>query len=346
MELETRTLRLGLRRPLRTAHGTIAERELLAVTVRAPDGAAGIGEAAPLEPYDGVAFAAVAAEIEACRPMLAAADDPGDPAARAAVLAEIRAACTLPQAAAALDVAVWDLAARRSGVPLAALLDPSPRAGVAVNATLGADAPAAAGAEAAAAAAAGFRCVKVKAGTAEDVARVLAVRAAAGPDVAIRIDANGAWTPDEAARALAALAPAGIEICEEPVHGVAAFAALAGRTSGIALALDETAAEPGALTSGSAPWACLKLTRCGGVSGLLADAATARAAGSRVYLASTLDGPVGIAAALHAAAAIRPDAPSGLATLDRFADVADAFPPHRGEIACPREPGLGVSHPE
>ena len=60
-----------------------------------------------------------------------------------------------------------------------------------------------------------------------------------------------------------------------------------------------------------------------------------------MYLASTLDGPLGIAAALHAAAAIRPDRPCGLATLALFADREDPLPASGGRIGLPSGPGLG-----
>ena len=46
------------------------------------------------------------------------------------------------------------------------------------------------------------------------------MRAVAGPDMQIRLDANGAWSVPEAQAALRALAPAGVELCEEPVHGL------------------------------------------------------------------------------------------------------------------------------
>jgi L-alanine-DL-glutamate epimerase-like enolase superfamily enzyme len=71
------------------------------------------------------------------------------------------------------------------------------------------------------------------------------------------------------------------------------------------------------------------------------SARRARAAGYEVYLASTLDGPLGIAAALHAAAVIAPDRPSGLATLGLFADRDDPLPPRNGLIVVPDGPGLG-----
>jgi L-alanine-DL-glutamate epimerase-like enolase superfamily enzyme len=85
----------------------------------------------------------------------------------------------------------------------------------------------------------------------------------------------------------------------------------------------------------------LKISRFGGITGLVAAAGRARRAGYEVYLASTLDGPLGIAAALHAAAVIGPDRPSGLATLSQIADRDDPLPAVGGHISVPSGPGLG-----
>jgi L-alanine-DL-glutamate epimerase-like enolase superfamily enzyme len=74
------------------------------------------------------------------------------------------------------------------------------------------------------------------------------------------------------------------------------------------------------------------------------EAAEARAAGAGVYLASTYDGPLGIAAAVHAAAALAPLPHCGLATLDAFADLPPGpLTPRAGAIPVPDAPGLGVS---
>jgi L-Ala-D/L-Glu epimerase len=325
LAVERRTLRF--RAPLTTAHGELRERELLAVRLRAADGVEGVGEAAPLEPYDGVSLAAAREALEACRPVLA---DAGD-APAADLLRACRETARLPQALAAIDLALWDLVGRRAGQPVARLLADAPRDTVPVNALV-ADAE-----EAAAAARAGFRCVKVKVGLGDDAERVAAVRAAVGPGVAIRVDANGAWELDEARAVLAALAPLGIELAEEPVRGAEAQRALRA-DSPIPVAMDET----GAPASGAADLVCLKLARSGGIEALLKDAAAARAAGSEVYIASSYDGPSGIAGALHAAAALGIERPCGLATLALFADLDDPFPPRAGAIAIPAGPGLGV----
>ncbi|HKG40004.1 MAG TPA: enolase C-terminal domain-like protein [Conexibacter sp.] len=340
MRLEIAPRRLRLRTPLATAHGTVTERELLDVLILGADGVAGAGEAAPLPSYDGVTLDDVRGALEDCRPIVHDAE--GLP--RAMVLDACRRAAVLPQAIAAIDLALWDLEGRRADVPVWRLLGVHPApAPVAVNALIAAEDRAGAAAEAARAAEAGFACVKLKVGIGDDAGRVAAVRAAVGPEVAIRLDANGAWSAEEALAHLRALAPSGIELCEEPVHGVDELRAVAA-ASEVPVAMDETAVGPGALGSGATPIVCLKLSRCGGITGLLEAAEIVRAAGGEVYLASTLDGPLGIAGALHAAAVLRPSRPCGLATLGAFdgVEVDPALAVERGFMRVPDGPGLGV----
>jgi L-alanine-DL-glutamate epimerase-like enolase superfamily enzyme len=226
---------------------------------------------------------------------------------------------------------------------VAALLSGGAAASVPVNATLGAEDRAGAAAQARAARDAGFACVKVKVGIGDDAGRVAAVRAAVGPSVRVRVDANGAWgTAAEALANLRALAPAELELAEEPVHGVDALRELRG-VSPVRVAMDESAAAPGAAGSGAADAVCLKVARCGGITGVLRDAAAARAAGSDVYVASSFDGPLGVAAGLHAAAALAAGGPllaCGLATLAAFEDSRADLWPVRGAIAVPAGPGL------
>src|SRR3954452_12866604 len=137
MELSLEPRRLRFRAPIVTAYATYEERELDLVRVTDRDGITGLGEAAPLEPFDGVSLDSVRAEIEGCRSILAAGDD----ASPADLRAACRRACSLPQAVAALDVPLWDLEARRAGRPLAALLGPEPREEVALNAFVDATDP-------------------------------------------------------------------------------------------------------------------------------------------------------------------------------------------------------------
>jgi L-Ala-D/L-Glu epimerase len=339
-ELSVRSVSLRLKSPLRAAWGELVDRELLQVRVDFGDGDYGEGEAAPIEAYDGVSLTAVRSALDAYGAVLARASP-------RSTHAELLAACAaerpLPHALAAVDLALWDRAGRRTGFPVAQLIAAGAASSVAVNATLRAADRASASEAAVAAAAAGFRCVKLKVGIGDDAGRVAAVRAAAGDAMALRVDANGAWgTAEEALANLRALAPAGIELCEEPVHGVETRRIVRSK-SPVPVAMDETAAERGAPASGAADAVCLKIGRCGGISGLLRDARAARAAGTKVYVASNLDGVLGIAAGLHAAAGLRASGPvgyCGLATLGAFDGFEDVLAPVDGAVAVPAGPGL------
>jgi L-Ala-D/L-Glu epimerase len=336
VKVEVSTHEARLRAPFVSSHDSVTARTLLVVGVQTDDGLVGHGEAAPLPGYHGVGIDEVRAGIEACRPLLADSDG--------RELEKLRAECArvavIPQAAAAVDLALWDLEGRTARQPVWRLLGAPASSPVSVNATIAAADRAGAAREAADAAAAGFACVKVKVALGDDAGRLAAVRAAAGPDIEIRLDANGAWSVAEALASLRALEPVGIELCEEPVSGLDAVAAVCGQTL-VPIAIDETVATPGALRRRVCDAACLKIAGGGGISGVLAAARTARQAGYEVYLASTLDGPLGIAAALHAAVALNPDRPSGLATLSRFASRDDPLPAVGGVLAPPAGPGLG-----
>ena len=355
MELSLDRAVLRFAQPLRTAHGTLERRELIELRLTDAGGLVGRGESAPLEPYDGVSIERTLAALEAYRAAIeapagaAAGGGPGAAAGGArgggdgsTLLDRCREIDDLPQALAAVDMALWDIAGKRAGRPVCELLSDAPAETVAVNASIAADAPELAARAAAAAVAAGYSCVKLKVGTAEDAERVAAVRSAIGAQTTLRLDANGAWSLEEAERMLAALARHGLELVEEPVHGLAETRALRERVT-VRIAIDETAAIAGALTARIADAVCLKISRCGGIGGLLAAAALVRASGAEVYLSSTYDGPLGIAAALHAAAALAPLPACGLATLGLFAGHGEVLRVVAGEIAVPRGPGLGVS---
>ncbi len=331
---------MRLQKPLQTAHGTVVERELVAITLEDEEGPAGYGEGAPLEQYDGVSVDRVEGALERYGRVLAGARD----LTGVQLIEACRREEDLPQALAAIDMALLDRAGKRANKPVAELLTDDPARAVSVNATIGASDRRGAAEQAEAAVEAGYACIKLKVGTGDDAARVGAVRAVAGPSTALRLDANGAWTVEEAVRAIEALAPAGLELVEEPTHGLHAIREVRERVS-TRIAIDETAAEHGALGAGVADAVCLKIGRCGGISGLWAAATLVRASGAEPYVASTLDGPLGVAAALHAVAALASRGPvpaCGLATLGMFEDVEDQLPVAEGRIALPSCPGLGV----
>ncbi|HEV7162244.1 MAG TPA: mandelate racemase/muconate lactonizing enzyme family protein [Solirubrobacteraceae bacterium] len=339
LELTRRSLRLAT--PLQSSYGVVKERELLCIALTGPDDVPGYGEAAPLEPYDGVSVERVQHALDAYRPVLARSASFNG----AQMIEACREVDDLPQALAAVDMALWDRAGRREGKPVSALLSDGCAAQVPVNATLSALDRAGVAEQAARAVDHGFDCLKVKVGVGDDAGRVAAARAGAGPRAQLRLDANGVWGVDEAIRAIDALSPAGLELVEEPTHGLEQVRQVRERVA-VRVAIDETAAQPGALAAGVADAVCLKISRCGGIARLLVAATLVRSTGAEVYLASTLDGPLGIAAAVHAAAALASRGPlphCGLATLSLFSELDNPLPVRDGAIGVPRGPGLGVA---
>jgi L-alanine-DL-glutamate epimerase-like enolase superfamily enzyme len=241
--VEPRTLRF--RTPLRTAFGELHERELLELRLDVGDGLVGRGEAAPLEPYDGVPLRIVREALLAYLPGPAAHRRARRAGRARRVPGRRRPA---PGARGGRHRAVGPRRPARGPAGVRAA-DGRPVVGGAGQRTIGATDRAGAAAAAHEAARAGFSCVKVKVGSGDDAGRVAAVRAAAGPGVALRVDANGAWTVEEAIAAIEALAPAGVELIEEPVHGLTGLAQVR-RAVAVRVAMDETAAEPGAWPRG------------------------------------------------------------------------------------------------
>ena len=341
MQLSFRTRTYRLRAPLRSAWGVLSDREIVEVELRAGDGRVGRGEAAPLEPYDGVPLGAVLAALDAYSAILRVLPER---LPHADIVDACAAERPLAQALAAIDLALWDLDGRRAGRAAAHLIAAGAAAAIPVNAVANDLAGAVAAVEA------GHRSVKLKVGVGDDARLVAAVRAAVGPDVALRVDANGAWgSADVAVAALEALAPAGIELCEEPVHGAEALAEVAAAAP-VPVAADESAGEVLDALAGAGPEGvasvdavCLKIAARGGISGVLRDAALARSAGVAVYVSSTFDGPLGIRAGLQAASALAATGEllaCGLATLDGLEGV-DPLPVAGGVIELPEGEGLG-----
>ena len=249
----------------------------------------------------------------------------------------------LPQALAAVDIALWDRAARKANCSVANLISHDAVETVAVNAVIHASDRAGAAKEAQAALQAGFACLKAKVAIGDDNGRLAAIRAAVGPDMKIRIDANGGWeSPEEAIANLRALAPIGIELCEEPVHGLERIKAVRER-SPIKIAIDESGTSLDGAALLTADSVCLKLSRSGGITPLVEQATAARTAGLDVFLTSTYDGPLGVAAGVHVAAALTASGPllaCGLSTLQHLKGCEDILSVRNGSVTVPTGVGL------
>jgi L-alanine-DL-glutamate epimerase-like enolase superfamily enzyme len=342
--LETVAYSLPFREPYVTVRGTLARRDLLLVRLHTAGGPVGLGEAAPLALRGGIGLAELEAELrERCAPAIEGRKAtvgtlPG-------LIAAIRGLGVSAQAVCALDLALHDLVGRVEGEPVWRLLGEETWRPVTCNATLVAGEPAEVAAEAERWLADGFDTLKLKVGMPGDVEQVAFVRDRVGDGPRLRVDANGAWSPEEAIERLDAMAHYGIELAEQPAPDLEGLARVR-RGVRPPVAADESVNGPDdarrAVESGACDLATVKLAKVGGIAAALEVAREIP-----TYLSSALDGPVGIAAAAHAAQLLPGGGAGvahGLATQRLFEDTIAARGPELdgARLSVPDEPGLGV----
>ena len=119
----------------------------------------------------------------------------------------------------AFDMALYDLAGKKAGVPLYKYLGGEIKT-METDLTIGLNTPTIMGEQATAFIGRGVHMLKVKLGTTpeEDIERIRQVRATTGPEVKIRIDANQGWSFDDAVTALTGLEQFDIQFCEQPMR--------------------------------------------------------------------------------------------------------------------------------
>lgn len=347
VEVRTSPTRAALHTPFVTAVRRTDAVESVYVDVVDSDGAVGRGEGVATWRVTGDSLASITAAAEG--PLRAAVldRDPDDllPACRAVADAVVGNMA----AKAAVDVALHDLAARRTGVPLTKLLGTTRRS-VPTDVTLAADTVDAMAAAAAKRIDEGFSVLKVKVGDggADDLARLRAIRGAA-PDALLRLDANQGWAPRQAVRIIRSFSDAGldIELVEQPTAAddLDGLAFVTARVDTPILA-DESvwsAADTLELVRRrAADLVNVKLAKSGGLAPARAVATVAEAAGVGVLVGSMMETCVGTAAAAAFACALGTpyvcdlDAAWWLATLPEDAGIgyADGIvhltPDHRG----------------
>ncbi len=351
-ELELIPYALPFAEPYVTANGRLDRREMLLVRLHTDAEIEGLGEAVPLSLRGGADLGAIERSLlKASRRFRRAdySDFSGDEPTRAAVDAFIHVAAgrRLPgPAKAALEMAIFDLAGKASGRPLWSLLGAETVEPVRCNATLVAGEPGVVGADARRWAERGFESFKLKLGSGDDVEQVRAVRAELGPAPRIRLDANGAWSVSEALGVLKMVEPLDVELVEQPVASLRELAEVSAETP-IPVAADESVErvkDARRAAGAGCGMVAVKLAKVGGIG-----EANGIAGELPIYLSSALDGPLGIAAAAHAAQALpftgaAAGLAHGLATQLLFSDTIAARGPEleRDLLAPPSGPGLGV----
>lgn len=264
-----------------------AKREAVVVVAEIGDGCfRGRGECVPYARY-GENVDGVVAAIEGCR------------AAVRAELSRAGLAALLPPGAArnALDCALWDLEAKRSGTSAAALAGLPPLHAVPTAFTISLGPPDLMAKQAAQAAAA-YPLLKLKLGGAGDRDRLAAVRAAA-PGTRLIADANEAWQVHETESLLAAAAEARVELVEQPLPAND-DAVLARIARPVPVCADESVHDRASLAvlKGRYDAVNIKLDKTGGLTEALATAAEARALGLKIMVGSMVATSLSMAPAL------------------------------------------------
>jgi L-alanine-DL-glutamate epimerase-like enolase superfamily enzyme len=288
MKLVVRTELWPLDPPLVISRGAIDALDLLLVELE-EDGVTGRGEAVGI-PYAGETAAGMRLQIEAIR----------RPIERGIDRHVLQGLIGPGGARNAIDCALWDLEAKRSGKPARAAAGFGEGPGLVSAATIGIGD--AATVEAHARKLAGFPLIKIKLGHRNPVEAVRIVRTAA-PAARLIVDPNQSWSIEQLNTVAIDLATLGVALIEQPLP-VGQDDALRHYMRLIPLAADESCTDRASLPglTGLYDYVNIKLDKTGGLTEALALAGRARDAGFRLMVGCMAGTSLSMAPAMIVAA--------------------------------------------
>ncbi len=342
--------------PVRAVHshgsGDVAGVNSVILELVTDSGLTGWGEASPWPVFTGTAEANAAALHVHLRPHLLGGD-PVQVERHMAMADRVVVGC--PEAKAALETALLDLAGQVSGLSVSELVggrhrDTAPLSFSVANPDFDADLE-----DIARIAADGVRLFKVKTGFRDhafDRMRLERLRALYGDAVSLRIDYNQGLRASDAIRTLRSLEPFGLAFIEQPVkrHERAALAEIT-RALDTPVMADESVFDAREAMVGAsmriADIFALKIMKSGGIRRALEVAAIARLAGIDVYGGCMFETGIAHAAGAQLMAAL-PDLHLGcefyMPSYYLEEDIlAEPFPVRGGAVQIPDGPGLGVA---
>ena len=330
------TFDIRLTETLTTGAGGIGDRGGLSLVVHERDGRIGRGQTAPIPGMEGPGLEALAVDID--RWCGSASGTPVDEA-----LAALSTFAGSPLARFAVHTALADLASQDAGLPLAQWLRSGSPGSVRANGLVTELNPGAVHSHAIELVSQGATAIKLKVGVAEsaqDVTRIIAASEAAGPDVSLRLDANGAWSREAAERVIGRVGMHRIDYIEDPTNTPSQYREIEAAT-GVAVALDVpiTHDAASAIQDANVSVAVVKPAAIGGVDRVI-DLARSHPE-LRIIVTSSIDREIGLAAAIHTAAALpREGDAHGLSTGLLVRSMPEALLPRSGSVAVPSEPGV------
>lgn len=354
VSVEAFAYRVPVKIPIKVAFGTFRDRPFVLVRVTDEDGAVGWGEAWANWPAVGAEHRARLVVDLGERLVGKAYDSPSQLFEQLSKSLEVLVLQTgevgpIAQAIAGIDIAVWDLVARKAGQPLYRMLGAEHVASVPVYATgINPDEPERFAADRQAE---GHRAFKLKTGFGQevDVRNLRAMRATLGPQATITCDSNQTHDVQQAIAFARAIADLNLSWFEEPI-----------RVDAPAADWEKLASESSTPLAGGENFRGLQfdaaiaaqvlqviqpdVTKWGGISGNWDVARKAVAAGKR-YCPHYFGGGVSLLASLHLLAAAGGE---GLLEFDchpnvgREAVVGSLLPVTDGRVPVPQRPGLGA----
>lgn len=352
--VEAFAFRVPITAPIKVAFGTFRDRPVVYVRVVDDDGAEGWGECWCNWPSVGAEHRARLAADFGERLVGEIFAQPGDAFRKLDAELETLVLQTgevgpIAQALAGIDIAMWDLFARKAGLPLYRLLGAGPVEAVPVYVTgFNPDGPERV---AAARQSEGHRAFKLKVGFGRelDLRNIEAMRGTLGGTAVLLVDANQSLALDDALDFSRDAARFGLGWLEEPLRvdrpasewrqlAAASAIPLAGGENLRGAGLDDAAA--GDVLQFIQP----DITKWGGITGNQPVAASAVHRG-KAFCPHVFGGGVALLASLHLLAAV---GGSGLLEFDchpnagRELVVGPLLPVRDGHVPVPQQPGLGA----
>ncbi|MEO1729764.1 MAG: mandelate racemase/muconate lactonizing enzyme family protein [Pseudomonadota bacterium] len=253
-----------------------------------------------------------------------------------------------------IEIAVRDAAARTAGLPLHAMIGGALRDRFPMSGGIGSETPEVMAKKAQAFKERGFKTVKLKIDSVDDlpldVARVKAVREAVGPDMNIRLDGNGVYTVPQAVKLCRHIEDFDIESLEQPVqaHNLKGMAEIRNKI-GIPLMADESVETMrdamAVIEHRAADIIKLKISKCGGIGPSRRIADLCAAADIEVTVGNGFNTSLLATAELQLACSCAAILPAGeFIGPDKLLDDICETPMtiEDGDAILPQGPGLGV----
>lgn len=260
----------------------------------------------------------------------------------------------MPVARAALDMAVHDLCARNTGMPLRNYVGgSSQRNTVELSYTLTSHEVEAVKKEIMAAREKGFRHFNFKAAVTSETDQALAraIRQTAGPDAFVWADANQGLQPHEALALARSFADAGVNVLEQPFPAdQLQLMRRLRQQCPVPLAIDEASVSPADFfhyaAEGLVDYLVIKVTRSGGIWPSLQQIAVAASAGLPLLVSGLTDSLLTKMAVCQLAVAFGHHGPAAL-NGSQFLDESALYPGKAeiefdGAVHLGMQPGIGV----